>query len=87
MDESFHARAHRLLDGAVPAALDFAMLSASLAAQAASSAAALAQARATQDRAAPLDEILTAGDRWREAAAAQRFCFNRAEARRARNAP
>jgi hypothetical protein len=42
MDESFHARAHRLLDRAAPAALDFAMLSASLAAQAASSAAALA---------------------------------------------
>lgn len=87
MDESFHARVRRLLDRAEPAVPDFAMLSASLAAQAASSAAARAQARASQAPVAPLDELLAGGDRWHEAAAAQRFCFNRAEARRARNAP
>jgi len=54
MDESFHLRARRLLDGSTAAPLDFALLTATLAAQAAGSAAARAQARAVPPPAEPI---------------------------------
>jgi hypothetical protein len=84
MDESFQLRARRLLDGRDPAPLDFAMLTAAVSAQAAASAAARAQARAAPP-AEPIGEIVLGGSAWREAACAQRGCFNRAEARRRGN--
>jgi len=87
MDESFHLRAARLLDGSEPARLDYGMLRATLAAQAAASEAARAQARAAPPPAEPIGEILLAGSAWKEAASAQRGCFNRAEVRRRLNLP
>jgi hypothetical protein len=91
MDESFQLRARRLLGERKPAALDFSVLSATLAAQAAGSEAARAQARACAASppapADPLGEIVLGGPLWPEAASAQRGCFNRAEVRRRRNDP
>jgi len=90
MDESFQLRGKRLLNGRRPAPLDHEMLSAALTAQQSASAAACAQARAANGHAPraeadPLTEILLAGSDWREAAAAQHGCFNRAEAGRRLN--
>jgi hypothetical protein len=91
MDESFQLRAARLLGKREPAALDFSMLTASLAAQAAATEAARAQARACATAAPapadPLGEIVLDGPARAEAASAQRGCFNRAEVRRRRNEP
>jgi len=87
MDESFHLRARRPLDGSEPAPLDYGMLRATLAARAAASEAARAQARAAPPPAEPIGEIVLAGSAWKEAASAQRGCFNRAEVRRRRNVP
>jgi hypothetical protein len=87
MDETFQLRARRLLGKREPAPLDFALLTASLAAQAAASEAARAQARAAPPAvpAEPIGEIVLAGSAWREAVCAQRGCFNRAEVKRRRN--
>ena len=87
MDESFRFRAKRLLDGSEPAPLDYALLRTALAAQAAASEAARALARAAPPPAEPIGEILLAGSAWKEAASAQRGCFNRAEVRRRLNLP
>jgi len=84
MDESFQLRARRRPGGDQPARLDFSMLKAALSAQAGASAAARAQARAAPP-AEPIGEILLAASGWRDAARAQRGCFNRAEARRRGN--
>ena len=87
MDESFRFRARGPLDGSEPAPLDYRVLRATLAAQAAASEAARAQARAAPPPAEPIGEILLAGSAWKEAATAQRGCFNRAEVRRRFNVP
>lgn len=90
MDESFQLRARRLLGRQQTAKLDYSMLTASLAAHAASSAAAQAQARAeahASGPAEPLGEIVLAGEQWREAADAQRGCFNRAAVKHRLNQP
>jgi hypothetical protein len=92
MDESFQLRAKRLNGSPQPAALDFGMLSAGLIAQQAATPAARAQAMfdrniAPPPEAEPLVETLLAGPQWRQAASAQRFCFNRAEVKRRHNAP
>jgi hypothetical protein len=90
MDESFQLRARRLLGRQQAARLDYSMLTASLAAQAAATAAAQAQARAeahASGPAEPLGEIVLAGAGWREAAGAQRGCFNRTAVRRRLNLP
>ncbi|HEV2816355.1 MAG TPA: hypothetical protein VGW40_03925 [Allosphingosinicella sp.] len=87
MDESFRFRARRLLDGSEPAPLEYGLLKAALAAQAAASEAARAQARAAPPPAEPIGEIVLAGSAWKEAASAQRGCFNRAEVRRRLNVP
>lgn len=92
MDETFQLRARRMLGPRQQASLDYDVLSAALSAQQASTPAARAQSRF--DRAAAADaepEILAAtllgGPEWRDAAAAQRGCFNRAEVKRRRNSP
>jgi len=90
MDETFQLRSRRLLDEAQPAPLDFAVLSATLAAQQSVSAAARAQTQAPPAAAGaadgePLTEIVLAGPDWPQAASAQRGCFNRAESKRRRN--
>ena len=85
MDESFQLRAEKLLRGSRPARLDHAMLTAALAAQRATNGApppARDGAIAPSD---PLTEILLAGPRWRQAAAAQLGCFNRTEVKRRLN--
>jgi hypothetical protein len=92
MDETFQLRARRSIGPAAPAALDFQMLSAGLIAQQAATLAARAQASfdrnaAPPPEAEPLVETLLAGPQWRQAASAQRFCFNRAEVKRRHNAP
>ena len=90
MDESFHLRARRLLGRPQVAQLDYSMLTASLAAHAAASAAAQAQARAAAQAngpAEPLGEIVLAGNQWREAADAQRGCFNRSAVKHRLNQP
>ena len=91
MDESFQLRAKRLLGKNEAAALDFSVLTATLAAQAAASETARAQARACAAAAPapadPLGEIVLGGPERAEAASAQRGCFNRAEVRRRRNDP
>ena len=91
MDESFQLRAKRLLGEREPAALDYSVLTATLAAQAAASEAARAQARACASTAPapadPLGEIVLGGPERAEAASAQRGCFNRAAMRRRRNDP
>jgi hypothetical protein len=92
MDESFQLRARRLTGPPQPAPLDFAVLSAALVAQQAATPAARAQARfdlnkAPPPEAEPLVETLLAGPQWRQAASAQRFCFNRAEVKRRHNVP
>lgn len=87
MDQSFHLRGRRLPSEETPAPLDYQMLTAVLSAQAAASAAARAQARAVPPPAEPIGEILLGGGDWREAACAQRGCFNRAEVKRRRNLP
>ena len=90
MDESFQLRARRLLGRQQAARLDYSMLTASLAAQAAASAAAQAQARAglsVNGPAEPLGEIVLAGSEWREAASAQRGCFNRSAVKHRLNQP
>jgi hypothetical protein len=92
MDESFQLRARRLLAKSRPAALDFPALRAVLAAQQAASPAARAQAVAPQPAQAPaaadpLAEIVLAGPGWRQAASAQKGCFNRAEVKRRGNEP
>lgn len=92
MDETFQLRARRLLDKGQPAALDFSVLAAALAAQQSASAAARAQLRAPPAPPAgaegdPLIEIVLAGPDWPRATSAQRGCFNRAESKRARNTP
>lgn len=89
MDESFQLRARRVLGESQPAALDFSLLSAGLAAQQAASPAALAQVRFARAAAPapgtdPLIETLLAGPQWRQAACAQQGCFNRAEVKRRR---
>jgi hypothetical protein len=84
MDESFPFRARRLAGPPEPAALDYSLLTATLAARQAASAAAGAQGRAarqTDGAGDPLSEILLSGPDWKSAAGVQRGCFNRAEAR------
>ncbi|MEA3012513.1 MAG: hypothetical protein QOD42_1058 [Sphingomonadales bacterium] len=92
MDETFQHRAKRLSGPPQPAALDFQLLCAGLIAQQAASPAARAQAAfdrniAPPPEAEPLVETLLAGPQWRQAASAQRFCFNRAEVKRRHNVP
>lgn len=92
MDESFQFRAKRLTGPAQPAPLDFDLLSAGLIAQQAATPAARALAAfdrniAPPPEAEPLVETLLAGPQWRQAASAQRFCFNRAEVKRRHNVP
>ena len=88
MDVNFLLRGRRGLGESRPARLDHRMLTAALAAQQSASAAARAQAAATvppgdcgADR-EPLSELLLGGPQWREAAAAQKGCFNRAGMKR-----
>ena len=92
MDESFQLRARRPIEPASPAPLEFDVLSAGLIAQQAATPAARAQAAfdrhsAPPPEAEPLVETLLAGPQWRQAASAQRFCFNRAEVKRRHNVP
>jgi hypothetical protein len=92
MDETFQLRAKRLAGPPQPAPLDFQVLSAALIQQQAASPAVRAQAAfdrnsAPPPEAEPLVETLLAGPQWRQAASAQRFCFNRAEVKRRHNAP
>jgi hypothetical protein len=87
MDMAFLRRAERMLADREPARLDHSVLIALLAAQQAAAAAGQAGspaggrcAPAREDD--PLIEILLGGPRWRQASAAQRGCFSRAEAGR-----
>ncbi|HVQ09243.1 MAG TPA: hypothetical protein VMS43_12500 [Allosphingosinicella sp.] len=92
MDETFQLRARRSIGPASPAPLDFQMLSSALIARQAATPAARAQAAFDRNTAPPPDaeplvETVLAGPQWRQAASAQRFCFNRAEVKRRHNAP
>jgi hypothetical protein len=91
MDESFQLRARRLLGKRQTAALDYAMLTAALAAERAMHAASRRPEPACdaleQGGGDPLTEIVLAGPGWQSAASAQRGCFNRAESVRRRNGP
>ena len=90
MDVVFLLRAQRLLAERQPARLEHSVFVAALAAQQSASATARAQALSAganlqsvlED---PLIELLLAGPDWKEAAAAQRGCFNRCEGRRGVN--
>lgn len=92
MDETFQLRARRMLGPRQPAALDYELLTAGLLAQQQASPAARAQALFDRARGAgPAGELLIeavlGGPHWQEAAAAQLFCFNRAEVKRRAKAP
>jgi hypothetical protein len=89
MDESFQLRARRLLGKQQEVALDFQLLTATLAAQRSACAkdarsVPAAEGATSADR-DPLTEIVLAGPDWPRAASAQQGCFNRAEAGRRRN--
>ena len=73
MDLSFFRRAEQRFASRTPARLDYGLLVATLRAHGPSVAAAPPPAPAFAD---PIAEILLAGPAWREAAAAQRGCFN-----------
>jgi len=84
MDMAFFLRAQRLLTNEPSAKLDFAVLTAVLAAQRSAGA-------PPHNRCAPregedaLVELLISGPDWRKAASAQQGCFSRAEAGRRSN--
>jgi hypothetical protein len=89
MDLSFFRRAQMRFASRSPARLEYPVLVASLAAvQSASAAAraarALGSAGEPSPRHDPLVELLLGGSGWREAAAAQRGCFNPGQAARLR---
>ena len=92
MDVVFLLRAQRLLAERQPARLEHSVFVATLAAQQSASAAARAQLRSSgacppsvEDD--PLIELLLAGPDWRQAASAQRGCFDRAGPRKRVNGP
>jgi len=91
MDESFQLRARRRSGKRQPAALDYSMLTAALAAQRATHAAGHQADQASEGPGPagidPLTEIVLAGPDWQKAASALRGCFNRAEVTRRRNDP
>ena len=82
MDMAFFMRSQRLLEGRKPARLDHALLQAALAAGRAGPVGADQSCSVGEE---PLVELVIAGAGWRQAAARQRGCFNRAEAGRGRN--
>ncbi|MGZ8998261.1 MAG: hypothetical protein ACXW2T_05315 [Allosphingosinicella sp.] len=84
MDMAFLLRAQRLLADQPAAKLDFAVLTAVLAAQRAAGAAATQPPPVAKNEEA-LVELLVAGPDWRKAASAQQGCFSRAEAGRRGN--
>jgi hypothetical protein len=78
MDMAFLLRAQRLFADSPAAKLDFAVLTAALAAQRAV-VAAVVTAPVVRESEDALVELLTAGPDWRTAACAQQGCFSRAE--------
>jgi hypothetical protein len=84
MDMAFLLRAQRLLGDQPAAKLDFAVLTAVLAAQRAVGSAP-SQPAPTAENGEALVELLVAGPEWRKAASAQQGCFSRAEAGRRGN--
>jgi hypothetical protein len=84
MDMGFFLRAQRLLTEQRSAKLDFAVLTALLAAQRSASASAPTRSAPRESEEA-LVELLISGPDWREAACAQQGCFSRAEAGRRGN--
>ena len=85
MDMAFLLRAQRLLSDQPAAKLDFAVLTAVLAAQRSVGQEA-AEARPAVENEEALVELLVAGPDWRKAASEQQGCFSRAEAGRRGNA-
>jgi hypothetical protein len=89
MDQSFFLRAERMLAGSRPAPVDRDMLLATLAGYQSATRTAREEARARTGAGAcdfpgePLPEIILGGRGWREAAAMQGGCFNRAIAKQA----
>ncbi len=87
MDQTFFLRAERMLVKSRPAAIDHDVLVATLAAHQAASRTAREEAQAKEADgnqslpADPLPELILGGRAWRNAAAAQGGCFNRAIAK------
>ncbi|HET9428842.1 MAG TPA: hypothetical protein VFO69_10835 [Allosphingosinicella sp.] len=84
---AFSLRARRQLTDRQSAKLDFAVLTAALAAQRAicDAGRALEQAPVRQPGEEALVELVLAGPRWRQAASMQQGCFSRAEVGRRAN--
>jgi len=84
MDMAFLKRTERMLGRSEPAPLDHALFVAGLSAGRTRPPCPTARAAPVEE---PLVDLLLGGEGSRRAAAAQRGCFNRAEAGRRRNAP